>query len=89
MKSAQILDIKATVHDHVNVIAVLKQQIETQKAEKATLQRDIQQVQQGWEDSKNSLRVSGKSRVKQWANPPAFTPDITIFFSFFLTLLAY
>lgn len=57
MKSAQILDIKATVQDQLNGIQALKQQIDFLKTDKLNLQRELQQLQQDLEDSKNRLRV--------------------------------
>lgn len=57
MKSAQILEIKATVQDQINANTSLRQQIEILRADKVHLQREIQQLQQGLEESKNSQRV--------------------------------
>lgn len=58
IKSAQILDIKSTVQDYVNSSTVLKQQIEGLKTDKLTFQKEIQQLQQAWDETKNSLRVN-------------------------------
>lgn len=60
MKSAQILEIKATVQDQINANTSLRQQIEILRADKVHLQREIQQLQQGLEESKNSQRVREK-----------------------------
>lgn len=58
MKSAQILDIKATVQDQINANNSLRQQIEVLRTDKITLQREIQLMEKGLEESKNNLRVS-------------------------------
>lgn len=58
MKSAQIMDIKSTVQDHLNTMSLLKQQIEFLKADKLNLQREIQQLQHSHEETKTGLRVS-------------------------------
>lgn len=58
MKSAQIMDIKSTVQDQINNMGLLKQQIDILKADKVALQREIQQIQHAWEETKNSLRVT-------------------------------
>lgn len=63
MKSAQILDIKATVQDQINANNSLRQQIEVLRTDKINLQREIQLMEKGLEESKNSLRVSYCSLV--------------------------
>lgn len=59
MKAAQIMDVKSTVQEQFNTIGLLKTQIEAVKAEKLNLQREIQQLQLAWEETKSNLRVSG------------------------------